>query len=173
MSSQVKPRFMLSSNRLKTLRLQLVAEEYKQRVGRRIREARKEKGWSQAQLARALPGTVDGPSISRWERGNVLPQSETLDALAAALDVDVSYFLVEEPVEGTGDLIGALKPSDQPTGLQAELAAVNAKLDRVLALLEGGQHPILSDEAANDLADLLTERANRPATKDRGKSRSA
>ncbi len=37
--------------------------EFKQRVGRRIAEAREAKGWTQVQLARLLPTSVDGANV--------------------------------------------------------------------------------------------------------------
>lgn len=119
------------------LRLQLMAAEHKERIGARIRDARDAKGWTQAELARALPGTVDGPSVSRWERGKVSPHPETLEAIATALDVDVSYFLVAAPKAGTPDLMGALNGNQQDRldRLQAVVEENARKLDEILALL--------------------------------------
>lgn len=112
-----------------------MAAEYKARVGERIREAREAKGWSQAALARELPGTVDGPSVSRWERGKVAPNPDTLEALADALDVDVSHFLSARPEAGTADLMGALAGESA-----SQLDRIESKLDRILSLLAADAH---------------------------------
>lgn len=96
MSSHVKPKRVLSTPDVLSLRVQLMAAEHRARVGERIEQAREAKGWTQRELADALPGKVDGPSVSRWERGKVYPE-QYLDHLARALDKDVSYFLAPEP----------------------------------------------------------------------------
>ncbi len=131
MTRQIKPTQVLSTPGVDALRLQLVVAEYRARVGQRIREAREKKGWTQRQLAYALPGQADGPTISRWERGGVLPQTDTLEALAKALDVDVSYFLAPEPErEDTTDLLDVLA---QPDGSKSQLDRIEAKLDDLLS----------------------------------------
>jgi transcriptional regulator with XRE-family HTH domain len=109
-----------------------MAAAHKKRVGDRIRQAREAKGWTQRELANELPGKVDGPGISRWERGGVMPQSDTLEAIAAALDVDVAYFHVEDPTPGTPDLMGALRNGDQPN--ESQLDRIETKLDILLEL---------------------------------------
>lgn len=134
---------MPSQNELDLLRLQVMAAEYKARVGARIREAREARGWTQTQLARELPGTVDGASVSRWETGKVMPQPDTLDALATALEVDVSYFLVEKPRRPVPDLMAELG------GSQAE--GLGERLDRILALLEY----LASEDARRRLAEEI------------------
>jgi transcriptional regulator with XRE-family HTH domain len=131
-----------------------MAAEYKARVAGRIREARERKGLSQSSLARLLPGKVDGPSISRWERAIVAPKPDTLEALATALDVDVSYFLVAEPEPGTPDLMAALGAAGDATQLdriEAAQATILGKLDEVLAAL-GGDDP---GEVAETITDEL------------------
>ena len=55
----------------------------------RIRQARKEKGWTQEQLAEAMG--VDPVQISRWETGKREPQTSTLVKIAAALDTTLGY----------------------------------------------------------------------------------
>lgn len=57
------------------------------RVGRRIREARLEMGWTQEQLAARL--STQKAEISRWECGTSSPSFKRLPAVAAALGVDV------------------------------------------------------------------------------------
>lgn len=100
---------------------------YRERVGERIKEARDALGWTQAQLARAMPGTLDSGSISRWENGKVEPRADNLQALGDALGVDPSYFLMPEPKAGNGDLMGALsqqQESHQLDRMEGMLAAI-------------------------------------------------
>lgn len=130
----------LSTDRVARLRLALVMEEHKIRVGQRIRAAREAHGWSQAQLAREVESTLDGPSISRYERGQVMPRPAMLDSLANALGVDTAYFLVPDPPPDapTGDLMEALRsPSDQKLAeLQEQITGLR---DAVLALVADNQ----------------------------------
>lgn len=138
MSNQVKPRRLLSTPNVVSLRVQLMAAEHKDRVGRRIKKARLDRKWSQRELAERLPGKVDGPSVSRWERGITYPE-QYLSHLAQVFEVDVAYFLVEEAKAGTPNLMGALKngDSDEPgvTGQLDEVLARLASLDEQVRLL--------------------------------------
>lgn len=138
MSRRVKPKSVLSTCDADSLRLALQMSEFKERVGRRIADARDAKGWTQVQLARHMPSSVDGATISRWEKGKVMPTVH-LDALAEALDVDPSYFMAPEPEPATPDLIGALA-TDSP---QQQLDRIESMLREVLDLLR-----------AQDIADL-------------------
>ena len=63
------------------------ATAYKLETGRRLRELRMERGWSQSELARRAglsPGT-----LSFIERGETLPLPVSQEALAAALGMDI------------------------------------------------------------------------------------
>ena len=85
-------------------------------LGERIRQFRKEKGLSQAQLAERLH--VVRQTVSKWEKGASVPDAELLLQLARALDV---------PAERLLDL-----PPD-PAGEQAraELAGLRQQAERV------------------------------------------
>lgn len=115
-----------------------MTSEYKERFGSRIREAREDKGLTQPQLARLLPGSTDASTISRWETGKVLPGTRYQELLAAALDVDVSFFHVQAPQPGTADLMGALADSRdfseqvlrELAGLRGEMAEMRSELRR-------------------------------------------
>lgn len=48
---------------------------------------------SQGQLARKLPGVVEGSQISRWERGESFPTYANVIVLARALDVSEELLL--------------------------------------------------------------------------------
>lgn len=63
--------------------------------GKRLRDARLAKGWTQAQLAERI-GMVDSVSgatrVSRYETGQHDPNPATSEALAKALGLPVAYF---------------------------------------------------------------------------------
>lgn len=64
-------------------------------LGRRLRDARKAKGLTQAELGAVL-GLEDentaAPRISRYERGDRMPDEKTMEVLAEALELPVAYF---------------------------------------------------------------------------------
>jgi transcriptional regulator with XRE-family HTH domain len=88
---------MPSPDRLAARRFELMAAEFVQRMGARIAQRRNELGLSQVDVARALPGKVDGSQVSRWERGLHKPGDDTLERLGVILEVPVSYFMTPEP----------------------------------------------------------------------------
>ena len=62
-----------------------------QNIGSFIAAHRKEKGWTQEELAEKL--SVSNRSISRWENGNTLPDYTLMFELAEVLDVSVTELL--------------------------------------------------------------------------------
>ena len=60
-----------------------------------IRELRKEKGWSQAELAHRAG--VAPSSVYNWESGRFEPRASQLRDLAAALDVKMDDIELAEP----------------------------------------------------------------------------
>ena len=81
-----------------------------------IQRARKEKGWSQEELAVRL--NVVRQTISKWERGISVPDADMLIHLAALLDVPVST------------LLGISEQDLRADTLAEELAARNAELSQ-------------------------------------------
>ncbi len=67
-------------------------------IGVRIRELRKDKGWSQGQLCRQAGG-LKREYLSRVENGHTTPTLATLERIAAALQISLSC-LVDVPSEG-------------------------------------------------------------------------
>jgi transcriptional regulator with XRE-family HTH domain len=67
--------------------------EFRHRVGERVRARRLAATLSQGQLARKLPGTVEGSQVSRWERGESFPSYANLLALARAFGVSEELLL--------------------------------------------------------------------------------
>lgn len=135
-----------------------MAAEHKERVGARIRAAREAKGWSQRELAIKLPGRVDGPSVSRWERGITYPE-QYIDHLATVLDQDISYFLAPEPQSGSADLLGAL--GTEESRVEALLSQQNANLARQTEILEELRAAVaeLRSEQAAQRTDQETQRS--------------
>ena len=60
-------------------------------VGQKLKEARKQAGLSQEQLAEKM--AVSRSAVAKWEANNGLPDVDNLKALAALLDVSIDYLL--------------------------------------------------------------------------------
>jgi len=63
-------------------------------IGKKISELRKEKGWSQSDLAKAVDASRD--IIGKYERGEHSPSIEMATKLAEVLEVTVDYLLGKE-----------------------------------------------------------------------------
>ena len=63
-------------------------------LGERIKELRKEHGWSQAELG--VRGGIDSQRISRYEGGKITPSVDALVRLAEALDASVDYLVRDD-----------------------------------------------------------------------------
>lgn len=68
-------------------------------IGEKIREARKQAGLTQEQLAEKL--SVSRPAVAKWETDKGIPDVENLKALAALLNVSVDYLLDDGDFDGT------------------------------------------------------------------------
>ena len=71
-----------------------------------IRALRKSKGLSQQELAMKL--NVVRQTVSKWEQGLSVPDSDLLIALSKALETPVSTLLGEPVVESEVDAVNAL-----------------------------------------------------------------
>lgn len=60
------------------------------RVGQKIKVLRKDRGWSQGELADKVG--IKAQNISRYEKGHVSPRESTLAIFAEAFDVPLSEF---------------------------------------------------------------------------------
>jgi transcriptional regulator with XRE-family HTH domain len=65
----------------------LEKSEILKKVGKRIKEVRLQKGYSQADLVGRMEGNIDATNISRIEAGRTNPTVFTLFRIAEALDV--------------------------------------------------------------------------------------
>ena len=79
-----------------------------QETGKRIQLLRKERGWTQKELAARI--SVTDKSVSKWERGLNYPDMATLEPLATALDTTVAALLgIEDiPPEGRVEAVTAV-----------------------------------------------------------------
>ena len=72
------------------------------KTGRFIADLRREKQFTQAQLADAIH--VSDKAVSRWETGRGFPDIENLEALSGCLDVSIAELIkgerINEPVSG-------------------------------------------------------------------------
>ncbi|MCC4605798.1 helix-turn-helix transcriptional regulator [Xanthomonas citri] len=93
--------------------------------GRRLREARLARGMNQAALGAVLgleEQNSAAPRISRYERGDRMPDNESMAKLAEALELPVAYFhavsdtmaeailvMAQLPPEKQGELVKLMK----------------------------------------------------------------
>lgn len=66
-------------------------------IGKKIAELRKQKNWSQGDLAKAIEASRD--IIGKYERGENSPSVEMALKLADALDISVDYLLGKTEVK--------------------------------------------------------------------------
>lgn len=59
--------------------------------GKRLRQARKMRGWSLAKLREAIDNMVSVAALSKYEKGKSMASSKVLIALSEALDVSIDY----------------------------------------------------------------------------------
>ncbi len=68
--------------------MQVMKNNFKKLIGKRVREARKDKGLTQEELATLIDKTVE--TVSNIERGIKLPGLATLEDIRKVLDVKLS-----------------------------------------------------------------------------------
>jgi transcriptional regulator with XRE-family HTH domain len=77
-------------------------------LGERIRQLRKEAGWSQTELAERI--AVDPGRVSKYEAGRMSPSPEALIRLAETLNVSIDYLLIDDiprrPLHAAEDALG-------------------------------------------------------------------
>lgn len=71
----------------------------KAQIGQRIKSARMLAGLSLRELSNALKGLVSHNAISKYEKGEMMPDSKVLIALSKVLDVKTDYFIRPQTVE--------------------------------------------------------------------------
>ena len=83
--------------------------------GENLKTLRKNKGFTQEELAARL--NVVRQTVSKWEKGQSVPDSERLVSLAEIFEVPVSQLLG-----------GPIEPDAQPDALAEQLARINEQL---------------------------------------------
>ena len=63
-------------------------------LGEKLKLLRKEKGWSQDELA--YHAQIDGRQVSRYENARVMPSIEVIIKIATAYEVSIDYLLLED-----------------------------------------------------------------------------
>lgn len=100
-------------------------------LGRRLRQARLARGWTQAELGERL-GLEDSnsgaPRVSRYERGERMPDEQTMEALAKALDLPVAYFHAASDPLAEAILLMSKLPPDKQEELLVRIRAFAAKV---------------------------------------------
>ena len=87
-------------------------------LGENIKSFRKKKGYSQETLAQAV--FVVRQTVSKWEKGQSVPDAEMLEKIAASLDVTVNELLGKE--------ISADNEQDKNENIVNQLAILNNQL---------------------------------------------
>jgi uncharacterized protein YjbI with pentapeptide repeats len=86
-------------------------------IGKKIAEARKKNGLSQAELAQQV--SISAQAVGKWERGESMPDISTLNRLAELLGVDLNYFSDSFHAEEIGRTF-----ADKPGQIVAEIPNV-------------------------------------------------
>lgn len=93
-------------------------------IGQKIKEARKQAGLSQEQLAEKM--AVSRSAIAKWEANNGLPDVDNLKALSALLNVSIDYLLDDGEAIESHVIREAYNLSDYGKGIKKK------KKDRVI-----------------------------------------
>ena len=66
-------------------------------IGKTIAELRKEKGWTQVELAEKLQ--VSDKAVSKWEKDDAFPSVEFFPVLAELFEVNIDYLMTGKKIE--------------------------------------------------------------------------
>lgn len=81
----------------------------KYKFGKRVRELRKSKGYTQEQIAELI--NIEPPNMSKLENGMHFPQPDKIEKIANALDVEVQELFDFEHFKQKKDLINFINIS--------------------------------------------------------------
>ncbi len=103
-------------------------------IGQRVASLRKEKGYSQEQLAQIL--NITGQAVSKWETGHGLPDTALLPGLARALETSIDRLLTgAEPITEPSPYDKEYEKQEYYWGVEHSPLAV-----QVIRLLPGEGH---------------------------------
>jgi transcriptional regulator with XRE-family HTH domain len=112
-------------------------------VGENIRQIRRARGLLQKELADRAE--MNPSNLSKLERGEYTWTKENLRRLAEALNVGVGAFFADNPAtRPMGGVLTTIKTAGASSSDSGVLGAMDAKLDRILMVLEaaeGGDPP--------------------------------
>ena len=118
------------------------------KTGKRIQDLRKQRGWTQKELAERI--CVSDKAVSKWERGLNFPDMALLKPLAEVLDTSVMELLGiehEQPAQ-TAEMVTAVA-ADETTRLRKEIR------NRALICLTAGVIWIVSQLVIANRVDEL------------------
>lgn len=124
---------MLSTSQQLAAIFRRMVEERHRELGRRVARLRRERGWTQPDLAHRAGVSIG--TISRLERGAHEGRAHTIRQVAAALEVPVA------------DL---LPPPELPANGASQLDRIEATLDRLLVLVEAQGTDRFERDATDD-----------------------
>lgn len=76
-------------------------------IGNIIKQARKKKGLTQAELGELMG--ITAVTVGQWETGKRIPKDETIERISEALDIDLTYRVKRgSPIERTSDILTIL-----------------------------------------------------------------
>jgi transcriptional regulator with XRE-family HTH domain len=102
--------------------------------GKRLRQLRKEKGLTQAELAKLL--SIGESTVSFYESGKRQPDYETLIRLAEVFNVSVDYLLGRTTLDGTKRIDGSYKLDKEKSNNGIETIAAHRSDDPMSELPE-------------------------------------
>jgi transcriptional regulator with XRE-family HTH domain len=114
------------------------------KISEKIRKLRKEKGWSQTQLAHKLG--IHPQNVSRYERGPITPSTEAISKFAEVFGVSVDYLLNDNFEDSS-----AYKIKDKQ--LQKYLEEVDNLNEKDKELVKGLIEAVLVKDKVKDLIE--------------------
>ena len=107
------------------------------KIADRLQKLRKERGYSQEQLADELG--VSRQAVSKWERGEASPDTDNLIALARLYEISVDDLLFEKSDEGLPEPVTAEKSDEEPpepvTAKQADGGQQRKYHEKIVAIV--------------------------------------
>ena len=98
-----------------------------QKFGQFIASIRKEKGWTQMELAHKL--NITDKAVSKWETGRGLPEASSMAPLCEALGINVNELLRGERIPGEEYQEKAEETMVKLAEMKEDIKKVNWKMD--------------------------------------------
>ena len=116
-----------------------------------LKKLRKEKGYTQSELADHLCITVQ--AISKWESGQSVPESDKLIVISNYFKVSLDYLLKEESEQETITETPATDDSKQTNDITKWLLGIITCVGGILCLIVWGLLSILNPAASDQLSE--------------------